>query len=429
MEQKINPFENYQKVVRESANIVRNDKDWLKAEGISEKEFDNAIAQLMEPQLFTEFSIPVKKDDGTIVVYKGFDSQFKTISDESKGGIRFDINVNADEVKALSGWMDEKCPVADIPLSGGKSGVIVDPDKLSENELEQLSRGYVRALFKQLGPGWRVPAPDVHTNGKIMAWMVDEYSKLNGKWTPGTFTGKPLELGGSEGRDTATAQGLVYTVREAAKKLGWDSLDGKTVVVQGWGNAGEHAAKILYKDFGCKLIAANDSKGGACNLDGIDPYKLSEYKKKTRSVKDFDGSKDISTQQLLTMECDILVPAYKENQITEGMPIRTKMIASAANGPTTPGADKELHASGVLVIPDILGNSGGVTVSYFEEVQNASLDQWSREYVAKKLEDKMVTAFNNVYGQSQRYDIDMPMAAHVLATKRRVKALKLRGRC
>lgn len=416
MEQKINPFKNYLEQLENAAQILGLDA------GITE--------QLKEPERFLEVSIPVKMDNGKTKVFKGFRSQFNTARGPAKGGIRYHQDVSADEVRALSAWMAIKCTVADIPLGGGKGGIIVDPKQLSERELEQLSREYVQKIAPIIGPTRDVPAPDVNTNGKIMSWMVDEYSKLRGEWLPGTFTGKPLDIGGSKGRDTATAQGLVYTVREAAKKLGWESLEGKTVVVQGYGNAGENAAEILHRDFGCKIIAVNDSKGAAYNPDGIDPYKISEYKKKTRSVKGFDGSKDISTQELLTMECDILIPAALENQITEenAKNVKAKMVAEAANGPVTPGADRILHKKGVLVIPDVLANSGGVTVSYFEQVQNASLDQWSAEYVAKKLEEKMVSAFNNVYDTSRRHDVDMRTGAYVVAVEKIAKAMTLRGR-
>lgn len=416
MEQKINPFKNYLEQLENAAQILGLD------EGLKE--------QLKEPERFLEVSIPVKMDNGKTKVFKGFRSQFNTARGPAKGGIRYHQDVSADEVRALSAWMAIKCTVADIPLGGGKGGIIVDPKQLSERELEQLSREYVQKIAPIIGPTRDVPAPDVNTNGKIMSWMVDEYSKLRGEWLPGTFTGKPLDIGGSKGRDTATAQGLVYTVREAAKKLGWESLEGKTVVVQGYGNAGENAAEILHRDFGCKIIAVNDSKGAAYNPDGIDPYKISEYKKKTRSVKGFDGSKDISTQELLTMECDILIPAALENQITEenAQNVKAHMVAEAANGPVTPGADRMLYKKGVLVIPDVLANSGGVTVSYFEQVQNASLDQWSAEYVAKKLEEKMVNAFNNVYDTSRKHDVDMRTGAYVVAVDKIAKAMTLRGR-
>lgn len=414
--EKINPFKNYLEQLENAAQILGLD------EGLKE--------QLREPERFLEVSIPVKMDGGKTKVFKGFRSQFNTARGPAKGGIRYHQDVSADEVRALSAWMAIKCTVADIPLGGGKGGIIVDPKQLSERELEQLSRGYVDKIAPIIGPTRDVPAPDVNTNGQIMSWMADEYSKLRGEWLPGTFTGKPLDIGGSKGRDTATAQGLVYTVREAAKKMGWESLEGKTVVVQGYGNAGENAAEILHRDFGCKIIAVNDSKGAAYNPDGIDPEKISAYKKKTRSVKGFEGTKDISTHDLLTMECDILVPAALENQITEeNAPyVKAKMIAEAANGPLNPGADKILHKKGVLVIPDVLANSGGVTVSYFEQVQNSSLDQWSAEYVAKKLEEKMVSAFNNVYDTSRRHDVDMRTGAYVVAVDKIAKAMKLRGR-
>lgn len=380
--------------------------------------------QLRHPELFVEVAIPVKMDDGTTRVFTGFRSRYNTALGPAKGGIRYHQNVSADEVRALSAWMTWKCAVVGIPYGGGKGGIIVDPKKLSRGELERLTRGYARAVSSVIGPNTDVPAPDVNTNSQTMAWIVDEYSKLHGHWTPAVITGKPIDLGGSLGRDTATAQGVAFTVKEAASKLGIE-LDGAPTVVQGYGNAGSNAAKILHQDYGCRIIAVNDSTGGAYNPDGMDPDKLLEHKKKTGSVRGFPGSKDISNSKLLELDCEILVPAALENQILKenAHKVRAKIVAEAANGPTTPEADKILHSKGVTMIPDILANSGGVTVSYFEWVQNRQGYYWSADEVKNKLEKIMVSAFNEVYETSKKYKVDMRTAAYLHSVNRVAKAM------
>lgn len=396
----INPFEVALEQLDIAAKILKLDK------GIHE--------QLRHPELFVEVSIPVKMDNGSTQVFTGFRSRYNTALGPAKGGIRYHQNVSADEVRALSAWMTWKCAVVGIPYGGGKGGIIVDPKKLSKGELERLTRGYARAISSVIGPNTDVPAPDVNTNSQTMAWIADEYSKLHGHWTPAVITGKPLDMGGSLGRDTATAQGLAFVVKEAAGRAGLD-LDGAPTVVQGYGNAGSFAAKILHDDYGCRIIAVNDSTGGAHNPDGMDPDKLLEHKKKTGSVKGFPGSRDISDSKLLELECDVLVPAALENQITKENAgrIRAKIVAEAANGPTTPDADKVLHSKGITLVPDILANAGGVTVSYFEWVQNRQGYYWSAEEVRNKLEKIMVAAFNEVYDTSKKRKVDMRTAAYL----------------
>lgn len=406
----INPFEVALEQLDIAAKILKLDK------GIHE--------QLRHPELFLEVSIPVKMDNGSTQVFTGFRSRYNTALGPAKGGIRYHQNVSADEVRALSAWMTWKCAVVGIPYGGGKGGIIVDPKKLSRGELERLTRGYARAISSVIGPNTDVPAPDVNTNSQTMAWIVDEYSKLHGHWTPAVITGKPLDLGGSLGRDTATAQGLAFVVKEAAGQTGLD-LDGAPTVVQGYGNAGSFAAKILHDDYGCKIIAVNDSTGGAYNPDGMDPDKLLEHKKKTGSVRGFPGSRDISDSKLLELECDVLVPAALENQITRENAgrIKAKIVAEAANGPTTPDADKVLHSKGVTLVPDILANAGGVTVSYFEWVQNRQGYYWSAEEVKNKLEKIMVAAFNEVYEMSKKHKVDMRTAAYLHSVNKVAKAM------
>ncbi len=409
-ESAINPFEVALEQLDTAAKLLKLDK------GLHE--------QLRHPELFVEVSIPVKMDDGTMRVFTGFRSRYNTALGPAKGGIRYHQNVSPDEVRALSAWMTWKCSVVGIPYGGGKGGIIVDPAKLSKGELERLTRGYTRAIYKLIGPNTDVPAPDVNTNSQTMAWIVDEYSKLHGHWTPAVITGKPLELGGSLGRDAATGQGLAYVVNEAASKLNIE-LDGATVVIQGYGNVGSNTARILHKDYGCKIIAVTDVFGGVYNPDGMDPEKLSEHMKKTGSVKGFPGSKDLSNAKLFELECDILIPAALENQITKenAGKIKAKLLVEAANGPTTPEADKILRAKGITLIPDILANSGGVAVSYFEWVQNKQGYYWSVEEVNGKLEKMMIAAFNEVYEMSQKHKVDMRTAAYLYSVSKVARAM------
>jgi len=411
--EELNPFKIVQKQIKEACDKLGYD--------------DSVYELLKEPERVMTVHIPVKMDDGTIKTFTGFRSQHNTAVGPAKGGVRFHPDVNLDEVKALSTWMTFKCSVVGIPYGGAKGGIKVNPKELSEGELERLSRAYFRAIAPIIGPEKDIPAPDVYTNPQIMSWFMDEFSKLKGYNTPGVVTGKPIELGGSKGRDKATAQGCTYTIREAAKRIGLD-LKGATVAIQGYGNAGSFSA-ILLNELGCKIVAVNDSKGGAYSEEGIDPYAILKHKQETGSVKGFEGTEEISGKDLLELDVDILVPAALENVITSqnAANIKAKIIGEAANGPTTPEADKVLYEKGILVIPDILANAGGVTVSYFEWVQNLMNYYWTEEEVLQRLEKIMVDAFSRVYNMHEEYKVDMRTAAYMVSIKTVTDAMKLRG--
>jgi len=382
---------------------------------------------LTEPQRFVEVSFPVRMDDGSIKVFKGYRSQHNNALGPFKGGIRFHPDVNADEVKALSTWMTLKCAVLGLPYGGGKGGVKCNPKELSQRELEELSRAYIRSISQIIGPEKDIPAPDVYTNPQIMAWMVDEISRINGHNTFGVVTGKPLGLGGSAGRSEATGRGCVFTVREACAQLGIP-VENATVAIQGFGNAGTVAAKLLHQ-MGAKIIAVIDSSGGAYNPDGMDPAALIEFKEQTGSVKGAPGTTNLTNEELLVIDCDILIPAALENVLTSSIAeqVKAKIIGEAANGPTTPEADRILEEKGVLVIPDILANAGGVTVSYFEWVQNLMNYYWTEEEVNKRLEEMMVQAFQNVYQMHADNKVSMRDAAYIVAVARVSKVMGLRG--
>ncbi|TYP54328.1 Glu/Leu/Phe/Val family dehydrogenase [Thermosediminibacter litoriperuensis] len=414
MAETLNPFEIVQKQIK-----VACDKLGLE---------DSAYEVLKEPEKVLAVSIPVKMDDGTIKTFIGYRSQHSTVLGPAKGGVRFHPDVTMDEVKALSAWMTFKCAVVGIPYGGGKGGVRCNPKELSKGELERLSRGYFRAISPIIGPEKDIPAPDVYTNAQVMAWFMDEFSQLKGYNTPGVVTGKPIILGGSLGRNEATARGVMFTIREAARKISLD-LKKATVAIQGYGNAGSVAARLL-SELGCKIVAVNDSQGGAYNPEGLDPIAVLEYKKKNKTVKGFPGSKDITGEELLELEVDILVPAALENVITSrnAANIKAKIVGEAANGPTTPEADDILYKKGILVIPDILCNAGGVTVSYFEWVQNLMNFYWTEEEVNSRLEHIMVKAFNEVYSIHKEYGVNMREAAYMSAIRRIAEALKVRGR-
>ncbi len=406
--------------------------------------YDNAMAQLNtaagvmnlegdiktvleHPKRILEVSIPVKMDDGSTKVFTGFRSQHNNALGPHKGGIRFHPDVSRDEVKALSFWMTMKCAVVGIPLGGGKGGVIVNPKELSEAELERLSRGYIAAIHKYIGPTQDTPAPDVYTTPQIMAWMMDEYEKHVGEHAPGVITGKPLSVGGSAGRGFATAQGGVYVLREAAKKLGMKPGETK-VAIQGFGNAGSFMAKILVAD-GYKIVAVTDSRGGAMNMDGLDVDAVEAHKKANKSVSGAPGTEPVSNEEILELDVDVLVPAALENVITEANAtnVNAKVIIELANGPVTPEADKILHENGVVFVPDILSNAGGVTVSYFEQVQNAMNYYWTEEEVLAKLEPIMIQAFNDVWERKEQYGVDMRTAAFVRGIERVREAMLARG--
>jgi glutamate dehydrogenase len=382
---------------------------------------------LKKPRRIMQVSIPVRMDDCAIRNFTGYRSQHIDILGPTKGGVRFHPQVNEDEVKALSMWMSIKTSILGLPYGGGKGGVIVDPRELSERELEELSRGFIRELEPIIGPEKDIPAPDVNTNPQIMGWMLDEFDKLRGRNVPGFITGKPIILGGSEGRVEATGRGVVITVIEAAKKLGLN-LNGLTAVVQGFGNVGSITAKLLY-DNGVKVIAVNDAKGTAYDPQGLDIDKLMSYSKQNQTVRGFTSGGDLDTEGLFGLECDILVPAALENQITKHTAprIKAKIVAEAANGPTTPEGDRILNEKGTFIIPDILCNAGGVTVSYFEWVQNTMHYYWTEEEVNDKLQQKMINAFRDVYLMKEEKRVNMRDAAYLVGVGRIAEAMKARG--
>jgi len=383
---------------------------------------------LKSPNRELTVNFPVKMDDGSVRVFTGYRVQYDDALGPFKGGIRYHPQVSLDEVRALACWMTWKCSVMGLPYGGAKGGVIVDPKKLSRGELERMTRRYANSISMIIGPEKDIPAPDVYTDGQTMAWIMDTISMNKGYSVPAVVTGKPLAIGGSKGRDEATARGVMYTARECAKQMKLNTK-GATVAVQGYGNAGYHSARLFAGELGCKIVAVSDSQGGIYNPGGLDPLKVLSHKEKTGSVVGFPGSKPISNEDLLELEVDILVPAALENQITtkNAKNIRAKIVAEAANGPTTPEADDILHKRGIHVIPDILANGGGVTVSYFEWVQNIGGYFWSEEEVRSRLETNMVGAFNRVWEMSTKEKVDLRGAAYMVAIARVAEAYKYRG--
>ncbi len=373
-------------------------------------------------------TLAVKMDDGSTEIFHGFRVQYNDSRGPTKGGLRFHPHETIDTVRALAAWMTWKTSVMDIPLGGGKGGIICNPKVMSPGELERLSRAYIRQVGRILGEDMDVPAPDVYTTPQIMAWMMDEYSFMRGYNVPGMITGKPLQLGGSAGRGDATARGGMYCIREAAKKLGLDTK-GATMAIQGFGNAGQYAATLGPELLGCVVVAASDSRGGVYNPKGLDPDALIAHKMETGSVVGFPGAEEITNEALLELDVDILVPAALENQITgeNADRVKAKISAELANGPTTLDADKILYEKGVYVIPDFLCNAGGVTVSYFEQVQNSYGFYWKEDYVHELLDEKMTVAFNSVAQIADEYKINNRIAAYVVAVGRVAEACKLRG--
>lgn len=399
----------------------------------------NIVEVLSSPERMLIVSIPVKMDDGKTKVFTGYRVQHNTARGPAKGGIRYHLGVCLDEVKSLAFWMSIKNAVVGVPFGGGKGGITCNPKKMSEGELERLTRGYAAAIAKFVGPDQDIPAPDVGTNAQIMGWFTDEYCKIVGKCIPGVITAKPLEIGGSRGRGTATGRGAFFATLEAVKTFNIP-LKGARVSIQGYGNVARPIAKYLY-ELGCKIVAVSDSTGGVYNPEGMHPVKLAKFKTKTRSVKSFPGSKEISIIDPITVDCDILIPAALENQITEknASKVQAKLIVEEANGPTTPEADKILYEKGVVIVPDVLANAGGVTVSYFEWVQNRMGYYWSDEEVDEKLKQVMTKAFKGVYQNAKQYQVDtsrttqqslmdMRTAAYVTAVKKIVDAMRALGR-
>ena len=389
----------------------------------------SAAAVISKPERLTEVSIPVRMDNGTTQVFTGFRCQHSSIMGPAKGGVRYHPGVNADEVKTLAFWMTCKCAVAGLPYGGGKGGIIVDVTKLSENELERLTRGFIDRIAPVIGEKLDIPAPDMNTNAKVMGWMMDEFSKIKGQFEPGFITGKDLSLGGSLGRTAATGRGVVVAALEALKVKNI-SPKGATCAVQGFGNVGSWTAKLAY-DEGMKIVAVSDVFGAIENPDGMNPYEIEEHVKKTGKVVGFPGPKLIDNEALLEEKVDVLFPCAMENQITKenAAKVRAGIICEGANGPTTPDADDILEKAGVLVVPDILANGGGVTVSYFEWVQNLYRYFWTEEEVIERQTKLMVKAFGEVYALAVEYKVPMRVAAYIAALKRLTVAMKFRGMC
>ena len=411
---KINPFEVALEQLDEAAKLIK---------------LDNGMHKILaHPKRVLTVSVPIRMDNGEITVFTGFRSQHNDARGPYKGGIRYHPQVTIDEVKALSMWMTWKCAIAELPYGGGKGGIICNPKEMSEGELERMTRRYAYAISDIIGPHTDIPAPDVYTGGKEMAWIMDTYSALKGNFVqPELITGKPLAIGGSLGRNEATGRGLSFTVREAAKKLKIN-LKTATVAVQGFGNAGQFAAQLI-EELGAKIIAVSDSQGGVYNKNALQVGSLRKHKEKTGSVVGFSGAKSISNEDLLETECTILIPAALENQITKknAGKIGAKIMAEAANGPTTPDADDTLYKNKVLVIPDVLANGGGVTVSYFEWLQNLRRDYWSENDINERLDRNITKAFLDVYDTHEKYGVNMRKASTLLAVNRVVEALKIRG--
>ena len=387
----------------------------------------NIREHIKYPERILIVNFPVRMDDGKIKNFEGYRVQYNTARGPAKGGIRYHPNVTLDEVKALAFWMTWKCAIVNIPFGGGKGGVVCNPKEMSMGELERLTRRFTAEILPLIGPERDIPAPDVYTNPQVMAWIMDTYSMMKGYAVPGVVTGKPLSLGGSVGRNEATGRGVYYTTLKAVEHLKMNIQNAK-VVVQGFGNAGSVAAKLL-SSAGAKVIAVNDSKGGVYNENGLDIEKLIEHKAKTKSVVGFPESEPISSDELLTLKCDILIPAALENAITEknADKIQAKIIAEAANGPTTPEADKILEDKGVFVIPDILCNAGGVTVSYFEWVQDEQHLFWDADRIYSMLEKIMTKAFDEVLKIHLDKKVSMRLAAYMLGISRVAEATRLRG--
>jgi len=400
MSEELNPFEIAQRQLDTAAKIMQ---------------LEPAVHELLRwPIRELHVTLPVRMDDGTTEVFHGFRVQYNDSRGPTKGGLRFHPHETVDTVRALAAWMTWKTAVMDIPLGGGKGGIICNPKVMSPSELERLSRAYIRQVGRILGEDMDVPAPDVYTTPQIMAWMMDEYAFMRGHNVPGVITGKPLPLGGSAGRGDATARGGMFCIREAAKLLDIET-EGATMAIQGFGNAGQYAATLGPELLGVKVVAASDSQGGVYCSEGLDP--------------DFPGSESVSNAELLELDVDILVPAALENQITleNAARIKAKISAELANGPTTPDADDILAANGVYVIPDFLCNAGGVTVSYFEQVQNAYGYYWKEPQVHELLDEKMTAAFASVAETAEAFGINNRVAAYIVAVGRVAEACKLRG--
>ena len=406
---------------------------------VAQQQLDEAAARLgldkatheflRWPMREYHFTMPVKMDSGTTRVFKGFRVQYNNARGPTKGGIRWHPEETIDTVRALAAWMTWKTAVVDIPLGGGKGGIICNPKELSNTEKERLARAYIRAVGRELGVHRDVPAPDVYTTPQIMAWMMDEYETIMGYSHPGVITGKPLPVGGSEGRGDATARGGVYCVREAAKAMNL-KVNNATYAIQGFGNAGQYAATLHHEILGGgSLLAATDSRGGVFSKDGLDPAALVKHKRESGGVTGFPGAKPISNEEVLELQCDVLYPAALEGVITakNAGNVKAKILCELANGPTTPEADKILFEKGVYVLPDFLANAGGVTVSYFEQVQNTYNYYWSLSEVQQQLDRKMTDAFQAVYDMAKKSRVHNRLGAYLVSVSRVAEACKIRG--
>ncbi|MDQ0272825.1 Glu/Leu/Phe/Val family dehydrogenase [Cytobacillus purgationiresistens] len=419
-------LENQAEQQEESLNLFTSTQIVIK-EALEKLGYTNEMYELLkEPLRLLTVKIPVKMDNHSVKVFTGYRAQHNDAVGPTKGGVRFHPEVNEDEVKALSMWMSLKCGIADLPYGGGKGGIICDPRTMSMGELERLSRGYVRAISQIVGPTKDIPAPDVFTNSQIMAWMMDEYSRLRENDSPGFITGKPLVLGGSQGREKATAQGVVICIEEAAKRRGI-VIEGARVIVQGFGNAGSFLAKFMH-DAGAKVVGISDAQGALYDAEGLDIDYLLDRRDSFGTVTNlFENT--LTNQELLEKECDILVPAAISNQITaeNAHNIKASIVVEAANGPTTLEATRILSDRGVLLVPDVLASAGGVTVSYFEWVQNNQGYYWGEEEVAEKLRKVLVQSFSNVYDMAAQRNVNMRLAAYIVGVRKMSEASRFRG--
>lgn len=410
----VNPFQVAQAQFDEAASLLGLDQDTCQL--------------LREPMDELHVRFPVRMDDGRVKTFNGFRVQYNGSRGPCKGGIRFHPEETIDTVRALAAWMTWKTAVVDIPLGGGKGGVICDPKRLSDSELERLSRGYMRKIAHFIGPERDVPAPDVYTTPQVMAWMLDEYETIMGRHGAGVITGKPLSVGGSPGRGDATARGGMFTLREAARAVELD-LSQATVAIQGYGNAGMYAHDLVTQMFGSRVVAVSDSKGGIYSSKGLDLDAVKAHKEKSGSVRGFEGAQDMTNEALLELDVDVLIPSALENVLTaeNAGNVKAKIIAELANGPTTPEADQIFHKNGIFVIPDFLCNAGGVTVSYFEQVQNAAFDRWKLDQVHRRLDETMTEAFRSVYQMRQDRNVHTRLAAYLVAVQRVAEACHARG--
>ena len=414
MPEDLDPFDIAVKQLKKAADVMKLDKQ--------------TFEMLSHPMAILQVSIPVRMDNGETKVFTGFRVHYNNARGPVKGGIRFHPDETLSTVKALAAWMTWKTAITNLPLGGAKGGVICDPKSMSQGELERLSRGYVRAVADFIGPEIDIPAPDVYTTPQIMAWMMDEYETIVRHSAPGVITGKPLENWGSLGRGDATAKGGMYVLREAAKTMNMDLSKAK-IAIQGFGNAGQFALKLVTEMFHSKVVAVSDTKGGIYSENGLDYQKLMDHKKKTGTVQNFPDAKNITNEDLLELDVDVLIPAAIENQLRSDNAgkVKAKIILELANGPTTPDADEIFFKRKILVLPDFLANSGGVTVSYFEWVQNQAGYYWTEKEVYERLDQKMTEATHAVLDAAKKYNVDPRTAAYTVSVKRVADAMKSRG--